>query len=299
MDLLRAYFQIKEDEEEFIIDKKMMDRIVLLDEKLKSSLPAYRDLLSLEPGDEEYCGLKPQQKRDKMFEAIRDLMIRESQNKTTVIAVDDLHWIDKTSEEFIDHLTGWVGRAKILLILLYRPEYTHQWGSKSYYNRFGLNHLTNKSSADLIQAILEGGRIVPELRELILSRAEGNPLYMEEFTHALLENGSIQEKDNQYILTRKISEIDTPDTIYGIIASRLDRLDDNLKRTIQEASVIGREFAFRILKTITEMKEGINYLAGTDLISLIEDEDMTRKELLGHFGTPNDFLEEIRKYYLY
>ncbi|NIT03899.1 hypothetical protein GTO10_03120 [Candidatus Saccharibacteria bacterium] len=96
---------------------------------------------------------------------------------------------------------------------------------------------------------------MPELRELILTRAAGNPLFMEEFTHSLLENGSIQKKDQQYVLMRKASEIDVPDTIQGIVAARMDRLEESLKRIMQVASVIGREFAFRILQTITGMRE--------------------------------------------
>ena len=87
-----------------------------------------------------------------------------------MLAIEDLHWIDKTSEEFLGYLIGGLANARILLILLYRPEYTHQWGSKSYYNRIGLSQLTTKSSAELVKAILEGAEIVPELRELILSR---------------------------------------------------------------------------------------------------------------------------------
>ena len=257
LDILRDYFQIKDEEREIIINKKIMHKIARLDERLKSNLPAIRDLLSFEPEDKEYCGLEPPQKREKMFEAIKDLLIRESQNKTTIIAFDDLHWIDKTSEDFISYLIGWVGGAKILLILLYRQEYTHQWESKSYYNRIGLHHLTTNSSTELIQAILKDGDVVPELKEFILSRAEGNPLYIEEFTHALLENGFIRQKDKKYVFTRNTSEIEIPDTIQGIIAGRIDRLQDNLKQTLQMASVIGRDFAFRILQAITEMQEEI------------------------------------------
>jgi predicted ATPase len=85
--------------------------------------------------------------------------------------VEDLHWIDKTSEEFLDYLIGWLAKAKILLILLHRPEFTHQWGSKSYFNRIGLDQLTLKVSAELVQAILEGGEVAPEVRDLILNRA--------------------------------------------------------------------------------------------------------------------------------
>jgi predicted ATPase len=97
--------------------------------------------------------------------------------------------------------------------------------------------------------------VVTELKELILHRSGGNPLFMEEFTRSLIENGTIQRKDHQYVLSQKPADIQVPDTIQGIIAARIDRLEDNLKRTMQVASVIGRDFAFRILKAITGMKQ--------------------------------------------
>ena len=102
---------------------------------------------------------------------------------------------------------------------------------------------------------MEEGEVAPDLRELILNRAAGNPLFMEELTHTLLENGSIEKRDKQYVLSSRASETQIPDTVQGIIAARMDRLEDNLKRTMQVASVIGRDFAFRILQAITEMKE--------------------------------------------
>ena len=119
------------------------------------------ELLSLKVEDEDFLKLGPQQRREKTFEAIRDVLIRASQERPLVLAVEDMHWIDKTSEEFLDYLIGWLASARILLILLYRPEYTHQWGSKSYYGKIGLNQLTAQSSAELVQAILEGGEVSP------------------------------------------------------------------------------------------------------------------------------------------
>jgi tetratricopeptide (TPR) repeat protein len=275
LDILKSYFDIKEGDREFIIKKKMEDKIIQLDEKLKGVLPPFEDLLSLKVVDEAYLELDPKQKRARVFEAIRDLLIRESQNRPLVLAVEDLHWIDKTSKDFLDYLIGWLTSTRILLINLYRPEYTHSWGSRSYYNRIGLNQLTTKSSAELVQAILEGDEVVPELRELILNRAAGNPLFMEEFTHTLLENGSIQRKDNQYVLSRKPSDIQVPDTIQGIIAARMDRLEDSLKRIMQMASVIGREFAFRILQTIMGMREDLkSYLLNLQGLELIYEKSL-------------------------
>jgi tetratricopeptide (TPR) repeat protein len=154
-------------------------------------------------------------------------------------------------------MIGWLTNTPILLILLYRPEYAHSWGSKSYYTKIGLDQLGTASSSELVKAMLEEGEVASELRQLILNRTAGNPLFMEEFTHSLLENGSIQRKEEQYVLSREVSDIQVPDTIQGIIAARMDRLEDNLKRTMQVASVIGRDFAFRILQAITEMREGL------------------------------------------
>jgi tetratricopeptide (TPR) repeat protein len=257
LDILRSYFEIHEEDREFLRRKKMAERVVQLDEKLKSILSPLQDLLSLKVEDEGYLKLEPKQKRELIFEALRDLFMRLSKESVLILAVEDLHWIDKTSEVFLDYLIGWLANEKILLILLYRPEYTHHWGNKSYFNRIGLDQLSLKWSAELVKAILEGGEVASELRELILNRAAGNPLFMEELTHTLLENGSIQIKDKQYVLTRTPSELQVPDTVQGIIAARMDRLEDNLKRIMQVASVIGREFAFRILQTISGMREDL------------------------------------------
>ena len=255
LDILRSYFDINEGEREFVVKKKITDKIALLDENLESILSPLHDILSLKVEDLEYLTLEPQRKRERTFEAIRDLLIRESQNTPLILAIDDLQWIDKTSEEFLTYLIGWLANARILLIILYRPEYTHQWASKSYYSQIRVEQLSTDNSADLVKSILEDGEVVPELSDLILTRAAGNPLFMEEFTRTLLENGSIQKKDHQYMLSTKASEIQVPDTIQGIIAARMDRLEDNLKRTMQVASVIGRDFAFRILQTIMGMSE--------------------------------------------
>ncbi|MFC1895309.1 AAA family ATPase [Thermodesulfobacteriota bacterium] len=255
LDILRSYFEIKEGDREVSIRKSVKEKALRLDPQLESALAPFQDLLSLKIEDEEYQKLEPQQKHERTFEALRDLLVRASEEKPLVLAVEDLHWMDATSKEFIDYLIGWLANTHILLIFLYRPEFSHNWGSRSYYTKIGVDQLSAPTSAELVHSILEGADVVPELRELILNRAGGNPLFMEEFTHSLLENGTIQRKDHQFVLSRKASEIDVPDTIQGIISARIDRLEENLKRTMQVASVIGRDFAFRILHTITGMKE--------------------------------------------
>jgi tetratricopeptide (TPR) repeat protein len=159
-----------------------------------------------------------------------------------------------------------------------------------------------KSSAELVEAILKGGEVAPELRELVLNRASGNPLFMEELTHTLLENGSIQRKENQYVLTQKPSDIQIPDTIQGIIAARMDRLEENLKKIMQVASVIGREFGFRILQAISgtreELKTYLLNLQGLEFIyekSLFPELEYIFKHALTQEVAYNSLLLKRRK----
>ena len=302
LDILRSYFEIKEGDREATINQKLANKLTELDEELENVLPPLRELLSLKVEDENFIKLEPEQKKERTFEAIRNLLIRLSKEKRLILVIDDMHWIDKTSEEFLDYLIGWLAGSPILLILLYRPEYTHPWGSKSYYSQIGLTQLTAKSGAELIRAILNDCEIEPALEMLILERSAGTPLFIEELTHSLLENGSIQRERNQCFLSIASKDIQVPDTIQGIIAARMDRLEDNLKRTMQVASVVGRDFAFRILQSITgmrdELKSYLLKLQGLEFIyekSLFPELEYIFKHTLTREVAYNSLLQKRRK----
>ena len=269
LDILRSLFDIKDNDREHGIKKKIKDKIAAYP-GLEYTIPAIQDILSLKVDDDAFLKLEPKQKREKIFDAIRDILISIGQDKPLILVVEDLHWIDGSSEEFLDYFIEWIANTSVMLILLYRTEYQHKWSSKTYYHKVGLDHLGKESALELVTGMLEDGDVAPELRDLILSRAAGNPLFMEEFTQSLVENGTIKKQENKYILSRKITEINVPDTVQGIIAARMDRLEENLKRTMQVASVIGRDFAFRILQTITgmheELKSYLRNLQGLDFI---------------------------------
>lgn len=259
LDILKSIFNINDDDKEFVVKRKIKESAVNFDKSFSRLNSSFQDILSLKVDDEEHLKLEPKEKREKIFEAIRNLLIRMSQNKPLIIAIEDLHWIDKTSEDFLNFFIDWLANTSIVLILLYRPEYTHQWGSKSFYTKIGVDQLAMNSSGELVKAILGKGGVSPELSQLIFNRSAGNPLFMEEFTRTLIETGAIEKLDNQYIFRGNFKDIKVPDTIQGIIASRMDRLEDNVKRTMQVAAVIGRDFAFRILDTITGMHDELKF----------------------------------------
>ena len=255
LDVLKSYFSITEHIKETTIKRQILDRIRKLDERLTYILPPIHELLSLSVDDESYLKLEPRQRRERTFEALRDLFIRLSEQEPVILVIEDLHWVDKTSEDFLTYLIGWLANTRILMILLYRPDYTHPWANRSYYARLGLDELPAAARYQLLELLLPGAPATAGLRDFVISRAGGNPLFIEELTNALEEKEYIKRGADGYTLSKQVSEIQVPDTVQGIIAARIDRLEEDLKRTMQVASVIGREFSFSILDSITGAKE--------------------------------------------
>jgi class 3 adenylate cyclase/tetratricopeptide (TPR) repeat protein len=255
LDILRHYFDIHEAEDQRVIKEKMEEKISALKGDLKSLLPPLHEVLSLSVEDESYATLEPQTRRRMVFEAISNLLITVSREKPLILVVEDLHWVDKTSEELLTYLIDGLAAASVFLILIYRPEYTSPWTSKSFYSQIRVDQLPRKTSEKLIEAMLSEGVVEEQITELIVGKASGNPLFIEELTQGLVENGSIIKDEQNYALSSDLEETQIPDTIQGIITARLDRLDETLKRIMQVASVIGREFAYRLLQAITAMRE--------------------------------------------
>ncbi|MFQ5874022.1 MAG: adenylate/guanylate cyclase domain-containing protein, partial [Dehalococcoidia bacterium] len=255
IEIVKRYCGIEDTDREFIYRKKLKERVLGLDPALEDTLPFLEDLLSLKVEDEAFAKMEPEQRRWKTLDAVKTLFIRESQEKPLVLAIEDMHWIDRSSEELLTHFIEGIANARILLLCVYRSEYRHRWGELSYYSRMGVDQLSPPSSTELLQSLLGEGKVADHLKDLILGKAGGNPLFVEEFTRSLLDMGAIARSDDQYVLTRKPSEMEVPDTLQAAIAARIDRQEETLKRVLQVASVIGREFAFRILRIILEIEE--------------------------------------------
>ena len=270
LNILRFYFGLEEGEPEPLAKRKMKDKVRGLDERLETFLPPLHEILSLRVEDDAYLKLEPQKRRERTFEAIRNLWIRESQSRPLIVIVEDLHWMDKTSQEFLDHLIGRLMGARLLLLLLYRPEYSNPWASKTYYSQISLDEFPPEASMEMVHALFAEGQVAPDLRDLILKKAAGNALFMEEFSRALLERGCIRQSDGHYALAVAPAEIKVPETIQGIIGARIDGLEEAIKQTIQVASVIGREFPLGILQRVLPGERGLEdhlgQLQGLELV---------------------------------
>src|SRR5262245_7278186 len=259
IDLLKHTFQVEEGDDDATISAKIEQGMVALGEALQPAIPHVKSLLSVPPGDAAVLRLDAQQRRLKLFEALRAMALHGGQLRPLVLVVEDLHWIDKTSEEVLLHLADSIPTARVLLLVTYRPGYQHPFGERTYTTRIGLRTLSDHDSLRLAAGMLAMAEFPPELRDLIVRKAEGNPFFLEEVLKSLLEVGALRQRDGRYVLTKPIAEIYVPDTIQDVIMARIDRLEEVPKRALQLAAVIGREFTVRLLERISDVKAQLEH----------------------------------------
>jgi class 3 adenylate cyclase/tetratricopeptide (TPR) repeat protein len=291
LDILRSYFNIIEGQGEAVTKARIEGVVTRLGDGLGYVLPPLLDVFSVPVDDRGYMALDPKQKRDRIFEAIRDVLVMESRERCLVIVIDNLLWIDKTSEDFAAYLITSLPATRILLILLYRPEYTHPWANKSYYSGIGIDRLSSAVAPELIVSLLSASAS-NTLSRLILERAGGNPLFMEELTYSLMEDGHIAKVSrNEFVLSREVSEIKVPDTIQGIVSARVDRLPEHLKHILQIASVIGRDFTVAILEQVSDNGEIIrSHLRELQSLEFIFEKAFVRQK---EYKFKHDLVHEV------
>jgi predicted ATPase/class 3 adenylate cyclase len=216
------------------------------------TLPFLRDLLSLPVGDSPTEKMDGITRRSETVKALNALFLAAAADRPVVVAIEDLHWIDAASEAFLAGLVDSVPASRIMVVLSYRPGYNQSFGDRSYFTRVAMQALSKDEMGAMAGAMLDGANLPDELWHLIAGKAEGNPLFIEEVTKSLIEDGSLRVEAGQVALARKLDDIAIPDRIHDVLMARIDRLEDAPKRAIQIASVIGREFAMRLLQRLIE-----------------------------------------------
>ena len=254
IDMMKRNFSIEEDDGAATIAAKVEQGVLLLGEDLRPLVPYLRYLLSVDPGDAAVLAMDPQQRRAEIFDALRRLLVRAADVRPQVMAIEDLHWIDEASERSLLHSADSIPGCRVLQIFTYRPEYTHPFGERTYHTRIALNTLSSEESVRMAQAVLATQSLPEGLKSLIVSKAEGNPFFVEEVAKSLEEVSAIRRDGDRYVLTQPLDEIVVPDAIQDVIMARIDRLDEAPKKALQLASVIGREFTRRLLDRIADIR---------------------------------------------
>jgi class 3 adenylate cyclase/predicted ATPase len=306
IDLLKSYFGIRLEDDERRRREKITGRVLTLDRTLEDALPYLFTLLGI--AEEETASLAqmdPQIRRRRTLEAVKRVLLRETLDQPCVLIFEDLHWIDAETQTFLDLLSESVATARLLLLVDYRPEYRHGWGSKTYYTQLRLDPLGEEEARELLMALLgeETSAAREGLERLILEKTEGNPFFMEEVVQTLAEEGVLAGERGRYRLERAPCELHIPVTVQGILAARIDRLPAEEKDVLQTLAVIGKEFPLGLLRAVTEQGEedlyrGLSHLQAGEFIyeqPAFPDPEYTFKHALTQEVAYGSLLGERRK----
>ena len=199
-----------------------------------------------------------QVKKRRTLDAIKRILLCESLNQPLIVMFEDLHWIDEQTQEFLNLRADSLANTKLLLLVNYRPEYSHQWGSRTYYTQLRLDPLGTESADEMLSALLGDSSELAPLKKLIIERTEGNPFFMEEMYQAMLEDGAIA-RNGAVKLVKPLQSARIPTTVQGVLAARIDRLPTDAKQLLQTLSVIGREFPLSLIRVVlTESEDELN-----------------------------------------
>ncbi len=236
IDLLKRYAHVDEHEDTRTIRAKVTGHVLTLDATLQEALPALLSLLEALPEDSPFLHLDPLQRRQRTLEALQRLLLRESQVQPLLLVCEDLHWIDSETQALLDSLVERLPTAHLLLLVNYRPEYQHSWGSKTYYTQLRLDPLLPASAAAVLQALLGDDPSLAPLTPLLVERTEGNPFFLEESVRTLVETGGLVGEPGAYRLAQALPTMQMPATVQAVLAARIDRLPPEDKRLLQTAA---------------------------------------------------------------
>ena len=258
-ELLKGHLQIAPEDDEQTRREKVAGKVVLLDRSLEDTLPYIFFLLGISDPDSTLQQMDAAIRRQRTFDAIKRLLLRESLSQPLIVVFEDLHWIDGETQAFLDVLSESVASARILLLVNYRPEHRHSWGSKTYYTQLRLDPLGQEDAQELLTALLGSGDRLTPVRALILEKTEGNPFFMEEVVQTLAEEKVLLGERGNYRLEKPAAELQIPPTVQVALASRIDRLGSEEKGLLQTLAVMGKKFSSSLLKTVVEKPENELY----------------------------------------
>jgi class 3 adenylate cyclase len=250
IDLLKNYFGITAEDDARKRREKIGGKILILDRALEDTLPFIFALLEVSDSGDAIAQMDAEVRRRRTLDAIKRLLLRESLKQPLILIFEDLHWIDEGSGALLNILAESIGTARVMMLVNYRPEFTHKWGNKTYYTQLRLDPLNADSAEEMLDALLGPDAQLAALKKLITEKTEGNPFFMEEIVQSLFEQGALL-RNGTVKLAKSLSAIQLPSTVQAVLASRIDRLPPEQKDLLQTLAIIGKEFPRRLVLEVS------------------------------------------------
>jgi predicted ATPase len=222
---------------------------------LAEAMPLFASLLSL-PLPDTYAPLtmSPEQQKQKTLQALLTILLRIATQQPVLFVMEDLHWVDPTTIEFLTHVVDQGPTARILALWTFRPDFSPPWTGRSHLTQVMLPRLPRRQAAEMTDRVAHGKVLPPEVVEQIVAKTDGVPLFVEELTKMMLESGLLQERDDRYALSGPLPPLAIPATLHDSLMARLDRLA-TVKALAQLGATLGREFSYDLLRAISPWDE--------------------------------------------
>ena len=330
LDIVRALCALEEGTPEAEAKQRIGDHLAMLELEASLIAPSMHHLLSFTVADPVFLQLPPELVRQRTVEALTTLVFAEARHRPLVVILEDVHWIDKATEEVVDTLVNAMTEVPLLLVLAYRPESLHAWADKAHHAQIVISRLPSASGAAMVSAVLTKpyasqmtleplspshstaltqnilgtATLPPEIEELIVTKSDGNPLFVEELTRSLMESGVLCLTNVQYVLTTSVQTLELPTTVQGVLLARIDRLPEDLKEVLQGASAIGRVFGYPLLAQVMQngvaLAQSLRHLEDLEFIyptSLAPQQEYSFKHVLTQEAVYGTLLRSKRAAY--
>jgi len=272
IDLLSGYFEIQSRDSEQQVRERIARKLLALgDEKLLAQLPLFAAAFGIRVSDDAWGNLTPPERQSLMFDALKRLLIRESQKQPLCLVFEDLHWIDAETQTFLEMLLESIPAARVLVLFNYRPEYENRWSGKSYFLRVRVDPLPAASADQLLDMLLGSHSQLHPIKHRLIEATQGNPLFLEESVRSLIESGVLDQTSEHQCGTVSLPADFVPRTIEALLAARIDRLRPELKEILQCASVIGNDIPEALLAAVTgiappDLRQAVRQLRAAEFL---------------------------------
>jgi predicted ATPase/class 3 adenylate cyclase len=250
--VLREFFSWQADDDPPARREKLRAGLAVVDAELVQWLPIVAGVLGLsEPDTRLTRSLDARLRKERFFDIVSRLLLAKTHQSPLLLLFEDLHWADPISLELLSHVTRNCDDDPLLLLAVHRPALDlTAWAELGHCTVIQLAELDTKERDELISSLLNLPDLPSELRELILGRAQGNPFYIEEVVHVLVDRGYLLPDGGRYRLVRELADVEIPDTVRGVVMSRIDSLDEGCRNVLKVAACIDRIFPYSVLHAI-------------------------------------------------